>query len=145
MRDWWTEEDNTNFMKRAQVMVEQYNGYSPLDSMFVNGQLTLGENIADLGGMIISYYAYQMSLEGKEAPIIDGLSGNKRFFLGLAQLSQGLMRDEAMRQRLLTDPHSPGEYRCNGVVANMPEFYEAFAVKEGDALYRSEDIRVDIW
>jgi len=145
MRDWWTEDDNENFMKRAQVMVEQYDGFSPLDSMYVNGKLTLGENIADLGGMVISYHAYQMSLQDKEAPVIDGFTGDQRFFLGLAQLSQGVMRDEAMRQRLLTDPHSPGEYRCNGVVANMPEFYEAFNVKEGDPMYRAEDIRVNIW
>ena len=145
MRDWWTEEDNANFTKRAQVIVEQYNSYSPIDSMHINGQLTLGENIADLGGMIVAYYAYQMALDGKEAPVIDGFTGDQRFFLGLAQVTRGVMRDEAMRQRLLTDPHSPGEYRCNGVVANMPEFYKAFDVKEGDGLYRPDEKRVSIW
>jgi len=143
--EWWTEEDEKKFMERAEVMVEQYNQYTPVDSMHLNGRLTLGENIADLGGLVISYYAYQMSLEGREAPVIDGFTGNERFFLGIAQVTQSKMRDEAMRQRILTDPHSPGEYRCNGVVSNMPEFYETYGVKEGDGMYRAEDVRVNIW
>ncbi len=113
--------------------------------MIVKGKLTLGENIADIGGLTISYYAYKMSLNDKEAPVIDGFSGEQRFFLGYAQVWASLYRDEALRQRLVTDPHSPGQYRCNGVVSNMPEFYSAFDVKKDDPMYRPEDIRVKIW
>ena len=145
MRDWWTEEDNEKFTERAQVMVDQYSKFNPVDTMHVNGKLTLGENIADIGGLTISYYAYKMSLEDKEAPVIDGFSGEQRFFLGYAQVWASLYRDEALRQRLVTDPHSPGQYRCNGVVSNMPEFYAAFDVKEDDPMYRQEEIRVKIW
>jgi len=145
MRDWWTEEDNDKFTERTQVMVDQYSKFNPVDTMHVNGELTLGENIADIGGLTISYYAYKMSLEDKDAPIIDGFSGEQRFFLGYAQVWASLYRDEALRQRLVTDPHSPGQYRCNGVVSNMPEFYAAFDVKEDDPMYRPEDIRVKIW
>ncbi len=145
LRDWWTEEDNTKFIERAQVMVNQYNKFSPIDTMHVNGQLTLGENIGDLGGLTIAYYAYLMSLGNKEAPVIDGFTGEQRVFLGWAQVWANKYKDEARRQQLLTDPHSPGEYRCNGVVSNLPEFYKAFDVKEGDPMYRSENIRVKIW
>lgn len=145
MRDWWTEKDNKKFMELAQVMINQYNQYNPVDTMHVNGKLTLGENIADLGGLTISYYAYQMSLDGKEAPVIDGFTGDQRFFLGYAQVWAEKNRDEMLRQQLLTDPHTPGEYRCNGVVSNMPEFYKAFNVKDTDPLFRPENIRVNIW
>ncbi len=143
--DWWTKEDNEEFVKRADVMVEQYNGFNPIDTMHVNGKLTLGENIADIGGLTVSYYAYKKSLNGKEAPVIDGLTGEQRFFLGWAQVWAGKYRDQTLRQRILTDPHSPGQYRANGVTSNMPEFYEAFGVKESDAMYRSEQERVKIW
>jgi len=145
LRDWWTEEDANRFTERAQVMIDQYDGYIPVDTLHVNGKLTLGENIADLGGMTISYNAYKMSLNGKESPVMDGFTGEQRFFMGNAQIWARLFRDEALRQRVLTDPHSPSEYRCNGIVSNMPEFYAAFDVKEGDPMYRSEDIRVNIW
>ncbi len=145
LRDWWSEEDNNKFMERAQIMIDQYSGYNPVDTMHVNGELTLGENIADLGGLTIAYYAYKMSLKGNEAPVMDGLSGVQRFFVGNAQVWQGKIRDEAQIQRIKTDPHSPGQYRCNGIASNMPEFYEAFDVKEGDPMYRSEDIRIKIW
>lgn len=145
MRDWWTEKDTEKFTKRAQVMVDQYSKFNPVDTIYVNGELTLGENIADLGGLTISYYAYKMSLEGNDAPVIDGLTGEQRFFHGYAQVWASLYRDKALIQQIKTDPHSPGMYRVNGVVSNMPEFYEAFEVKEGDPMYRSEDIRVKIW
>lgn len=145
LRDWWTEEDNKRFMERAHVMIDQYDGYVPVDTLHINGKLTLGENIADLGGLTISYYAYKMSLNGKEAPVIDGLTGEQRFFIGNGQIWARLFRDEALRQRVLTDPHSPSEYRSNGIVSNMPEFYAAFDVKKGDKMYRSDDIRVKIW
>ncbi len=143
--DWWTEQDAAEFKKRAGVLVEQYNGYNPVDSMQVNGELTLGENIADLGGLAIAYSAYKMSLQGKEAPVIDGFTGEQRFFLGYAQVWRRKYRDEELRRRILTDPHSPSRYRAIGVLSNMPEFYRAFGVKEGDVMYRSDDMRVKIW
>lgn len=145
LNDWWTEEDATKFEDRAQVMIDQYDGYNPIDTMHVKGKFTLGENIADLGGLTIAYYAYQNSLGGKEAPVIDGLTGDQRFFLGWAQIWARKYRDDELRQRLQTDPHSPSEYRTNGIVSNMPEFYQAFNVSESDPMYRAEDIRVKIW
>ncbi len=145
LRDWWTEQDAAEFKKRAGVLIEQYNGYNPVDSMQVNGELTLGENIADLGGLTIAYNAYKMSLQGKEAPVIDGFTGEQRFFLGYAQVWRRKYRDEELRRRILTDPHSPSRYRAIGVLSNMPEFYRAFGVKEGDVMYRSDDMRVKIW
>lgn len=145
LRDWWTEQDAAEFKKRAGVLVEQYNGYNPVDSMYLNGELTLGENIADLGGLAIAYRAYQMSLQGKEAPVIDGFTGEQRFFLGYAQVWRRKYRDEELRRRILTDPHSPSRYRAIGVLSNMPEFYQAFGVKEGDPMHRSDAMRVKIW
>jgi putative endopeptidase len=145
LTDWWTKEDGTEFEKRAQGMVREYNEFTPIDTMKLNGQLTLGENIADLGGLTIAYYAYQKSLNGKPAPELDGLTGDQRFFLGWSQVWARKYRDDELRRRLLTDPHSPSQYRVNGIVTNMPEFYKAFNVKEGDALYRTEAIRVKIW
>ena len=145
LADWWTEADGKEFDKRVGMMVDQYNKFNPIDTMKVNGQLTLGENIADLGGLTISYHAYQQSLAGKEPSVIDGLTGTQRFFLGWAQVWARKYRDDELRRRLLTDPHSPSEYRANGIVANMPEFYAAFDVKEGDGLYRPESERVKIW
>jgi predicted metalloendopeptidase len=145
LNDWWTKEDGEQFERRAQVMVAQYNQFSPIDTMKVNGQMTLGENIADLGGLTIAYAAYKHSLGGKDAPVIDGFSGDQRFFLGWAQVWARKYRDDELRRRLLVDVHSPSEYRANGVVANMPEFYAAFGVKEGDPLFRPDAERVKIW
>ncbi len=145
LRDWWTEADAEEFKKRSEIMVEQYNAFNPIDSMNVNGELTLGENIGDLGGLTIAYKAYKLSLNGKEAPVIDGFTGEQRFFMGWAQVWRRKYRDDELRRRLLVDSHSPSEYRCNGIVANMPEFYEAFGVKENDKLFRPADIRVKIW
>ena len=143
--DWWTEKDAEEFTKRGNVLVEQFNKYEPLDSVFVNGELTLGENIGDLGGMAISYNAYKNSLNGAEAPVIDGLTGEQRFFFGWAQVWRGKIRDKALEQQVLTDPHSPGQYRVLGILSNLPEFYEAFDVKEGDPMYRNADQRAQIW
>jgi len=111
----------------------------------VNGTFTLGENIGDLGGLSIAYKAYKMSLGGKEAPVIDGLTGDQRFFIGWAQAFMGKERDEALRQRILTAPHSPNIFRVNGVVRNVPAFYEAFDVKPGNTLYLPPEERVKIW
>ncbi len=146
LREWWTEEDATKFTERARLMIEQYESYYPLgDSMHINGKLTLGENIADLGGLTIAYKAYKKSLKGKEAPVIDGYTGDQRFFMGIAQVWRNKYRDEALRQRLLTDSHSPPRYRVLGALSNMPEFYAAFDVKPGDPMYRDENKRVKIW
>ncbi|MCA9733073.1 MAG: peptidase M13 [Deferribacteres bacterium] len=145
LEDWWTEEDGEEFVKRANLMVEEYNAFNPIDTMHVNGKLTLGENVADLGGLTVAFHAYKRALSGKEAPVIDGLTGDERFFLGWAQVWGRKYRDEALRERLITDPHSPSEYRTNGIVSNMPEFYKVYQVKEGDKLFRPKDKRVKIW
>jgi putative endopeptidase len=145
LRDWWTETDNAAFQTRANALVEQYSAYSPLEGLNVNGRLTLGENIGDLSGLAVAYRAYHRSLQGREAPVIGGFTGDQRFFLGWAQIWRSKFRDEALRQQLLSDSHSPGEYRTNGVLRNMPEFYQAFGVRDGDRMYTPADRRVTIW
>lgn len=145
LREWWTAEDDAEFRKRTAGLVAQYSAYSPLSGLNVNGELTLGENIADLSGLTVAYRAWRLSLGGQEAPVIDGLTGEQRFFMGWAQVWARKYRDDDMRRRLLTDPHSPSEYRANGVLLNMPEFQTAFGVKEGDVLYRKPEERVKIW
>ena len=145
LRDWWTEEDAKKFQESAQKLVMQYDGFKPFEDANVNGKFTLGENIGDLGGLTIAYRAYMKSLGGKPAPIIDGFTGEQRFFLGWAQVWGRKYREAELRKRLVTDSHSPSEYRANGVVANMPEFYQAFGVKEGDELFLPETERVKIW
>ena len=120
---------------------------SPLDTpdVHVNGALTIGENIGDLGGLTIAYKAYELSLAGKKSPVIDGLTGEQRFFLGWAQCWRQKMRPEEIRRRVATDPHSPDEFRCNQVVRNLDEFYRAFDVNVEDALYLPPEERVRIW
>jgi putative endopeptidase len=145
LRDWWTESDARHFDERAEKMVKQYDQYVPIDTMHLNGRLTLGENIADLGGLTIAYYAYKMALGGKEAPQIDGMSGDQRFFAGWAQVWRRKYRDEELRNRILTDPHSPSKYRVIGIVSNMPEFYSAYDLKNTDKLWINEQNRVKIW
>ena len=145
LKEWWTEEDEKKFNERAQVMIDQFSAFSPLDSLYVNGELTLGENIGDMAGLTVAYQAYKNSLDGKEALVIDGLTGDQRFFIGWAQVWRRNMREEALRQRILTDPHSPGNYRVIGALQNMPEFYEAFDVKEGDKMFLPVEKRVKIW
>jgi putative endopeptidase len=143
--NWWSEQDQAAFKERTDALVAQYGGYVPLEGMNINGRLTLGENIGDLSGLAVAYRAYRKSLGAQEAPVIGGLTGDQRFFMGWAQIWRTLYRDEALRQRLLTDPHSPGEYRTNAVLRNMPEFYAAFGVKEGDQMYLPPEKRVKIW
>jgi putative endopeptidase len=145
MRNWWTEEDRTEFDKRTGRLVEQYDAFQPFEDLSVNGEFTLGENIGDLGGISIGLLAYKMSLNGAEAPIIDGFTGVQRVFLGFGQVWNGKYRDEALRLQIGTDPHAPGMYRANGSVRNVPEFYEAFDVSEDDALYLAPEDRVKIW
>lgn len=145
--NWWTDADRKEFDARAKALIEQYNGFSPaqMPGQHVNGALTIGENIGDLGGLTIAYKAYKMSLKGKEAPVVDGFTGDQRFFIGWAKIWRSKYRDAELSRRLATDPHSPAEFRCNGVVRNLEEFYKAFDVKEGDPLYLPPEKRVRIW
>jgi predicted metalloendopeptidase len=145
LRDWWTAEDNKRFEERAGRLVQQYNAYTPLPGMNLNGQLTLGENIGDLSGLAVAHKAYQLSLDGKPAPVLDGYTGEQRFYIGWGQIWARKYRDDELRKRLLTDPHSPSEYRANGIVRNMAPFQKAFDVKPGDALYLPPDQVVKIW
>ncbi|MCU0758728.1 MAG: M13 family metallopeptidase [Steroidobacteraceae bacterium] len=145
LRDWWTFDDNARFTERAGRLVAQYSGYKVLDGRAVNGQLTLGENIGDLSGLAVAYKAYRISLGATPPPVIDGFTGPQRFFLGWAQIWRWKYRDDELRVRLLTDVHSPSEFRVNGVVANMTEFHEAFGLVAGDRLYRAPGDRVKIW
>ena len=145
--DWWQESDRVEFDKRAQKLIDQYEKLYPLEvpDTHVNGALTVGENIGDLGGLTIALKAYEIALKGSSAPILEGFTGTQRVFLGWAQVWRGKVRNEELKRRLATDPHSPSEFRCNQIVRNLNEFYEAFDVKKGDALYMPESERVRIW
>jgi len=145
LRNWWTDEDRAEFEKRTSRLVEQYDAFRPFEDLGVNGEFTQGENIGDLGGITIGLLAYQMSLDGAEPPVIDGFTGVQRVFLGFGQIWNGKYRDEALRLLIGTNPHAPGMYRANGPVRNVPEFYEAFDIKESDALYLAPEDRVKIW
>jgi endothelin-converting enzyme/putative endopeptidase len=145
MRNWWTESDLAEFGKRTAALVEQYSAYQVFPDLKVNGKLTLGENIGDLSGVTIAYRAYKESLHGKPAPVIDGLTGDQRFFMGFAQVWRGKMVEKSLRNRVATDPHSPGEFRALGSLSNMPQFYSAFDVKPGDKMYIAPEKRVKIW
>jgi putative endopeptidase len=147
LKDWWTAADRKEFEKRTKALIEQYNAFQPqqLPGQHVNGALTIGENIGDLGGLTIAHKAYLISLKGQPAPVLDGFSGSQRLFIGWAQVWRTKHRDAALSRRLATDPHSPPEFRCNGVVRNLTEFYEAFGVKEGDKLWLPPEKRVRIW
>jgi putative endopeptidase len=147
LKDWWTAEDKKEFQKRTKALIEQYNAFEPrqLPGQHVNGALTIGENIGDLGGLTIAHKAYLISLKGQPSPTIDGLTGPQRLFIGWAQVWRANYRDAAMSRQLATNPHSPPEFRCNGVVRNLTEFYDAFGVKEGDKLWLPPKDRVRIW
>jgi putative endopeptidase len=145
MRNWWTESDLNAFKKRTGSLVEQYNGFKVFSDLNVNGEFTLGENIGDLGGLSIAIKAYKLSLKGKEAPKMDGFTGIQRVFMGWAQVWLNKQREASIRAQVASDPHSPSKFRINGVVRNVPEFYEAFDVKKSDSLYLSPEKRVKIW
>lgn len=145
LRNWWTDKDLQEFSTRTKALVDQYANYQVFEDLNVNGELTLGENIGDLSGVTIAYKAYKASLKGKEAPIIDGLTGDQRFFMGYAQIWRGKIVEKSMRNRVATDPHSPGEFRVLGILSNFDKFYETFDVKEGDAMYIAPEKRVSIW
>jgi len=145
--DWWTEEDKAAFQERTKSLIEQFNALAPkqVPEHHVNGALTIGENIGDLGGLSIAWKAYLLSLAGQEPPVIDGMTGAERFFLSWAQAWQMKGRDEEVIRLLAIDPHSPNEFRCNQIVSNIGEFYDAFGVTETDALWLDPEKRVTIW
>jgi putative endopeptidase len=145
LKDWWTAEDMKNFQSRTGLIREQFDAYIAIDTLHVNGQLTLGENIADLGGLTMSYYAYKLSLKGAKSPVIDGFTGEQRFFIAWAQGWKTLSRPEALKQMIATNPHSPGNFRVLGPLSNMKEFYEAFKVKETNKMFRPDGKRAEVW
>jgi predicted metalloendopeptidase len=145
LRNWWTREDGEKFAAKARVLVAQYAGYSPVQGYHLNGELTLGENIADNAGAIMASRAYRISLKGKPAPVIDGYTAEQRIFMGLAQARRGKARDAALIAQVKSDPHSPAEFRVNGSLRNHPGFYEAFDVKAGDKMYLAPEERVIFW
>lgn len=147
MIDWWTAADRVEFDKRANELIKQFDALYPQETpdIHVNGALTVGENIGDLGGLAIGFKAYKLALKGQPAPVLDGLTGEQRFFLSWAQAWRGKVRAEELRRRIATDPHSPYEFRCNAIVRNISEFYTAFDLTEGDKLWLAEKDRVEIW
>ncbi|CAA9322051.1 MAG: Metallopeptidase [uncultured Gemmatimonadaceae bacterium] len=145
LRDWWTAADAQAFEARTTKLGGQYDAITPVDDIRINGRLTMGENVGDLSGLANAYRAYRLSLGGKEAPVIGGFTGDQRFFMGYAQIWRTKYRDEALRQQLLTDPHSPGPYRTIVPLSNNDAFARAFDVKPGDKMYRAPEERVKIW
>lgn len=147
LRNWWTDADRAAFDQRGDALVAQYDAFCPLDDgkTCVNGRLTLGENIGDVGGLSLAYRAYKLATAGQDVPVIDGFTGDQRFFLSWAQVWRSQQREDNYRRRLRTDPHSPEEFRVNGVVRNFDAWYEAFGVQPGDALYLPPEKRVKIW
>ena len=145
MNNWWTEEDKMKFEERTKKLVDQYNKFAVEDKVFVNGELTLGENIADFAGLTIAYDAYQISLKNKKRKTIKGFTPEQRFFIGFAQVWKNNTRPEYARQQVMTDPHSPGKFRVLGPLSNMPQFYAAFKVKKGDKMFIDQADRAVIW
>ena len=145
LRDWWTKEDAAEYTKRTAMLVEQFNQFEALPGLKVNGELTLGENIADLTGLTIAHRAYQLALNGQPGPVLDGLPADQRFYMGWAQAWRWKVRDDAMRQQVMSNVHSPDMFRANGPLRNVPEFYAAFGVNEGDKLFVPPDTRIKIW
>jgi putative endopeptidase len=145
LKNWWTPKDSIAFKAKTKALVDQYNSFKAFPDLNINGQFTLGENIGDLGGLSIAIKAYKMSLDGKEAKTLDGFTGMQRVFLGWGQVWLNKDRDEALRNQIASDPHSPSKFRINGVVRNVPEFYEVFKIKPTDSLYLAPEKRVKIW
>jgi putative endopeptidase len=146
IRDWWTPASAAEFGKRAEKLGKQYEQFEPLPGMKINAKLTMGENIGDLGGLEMAYAAYRRHVAQHGEPrVVDGLTGDQRFFLAFAQAWRSKVREGAARERLLTDPHSPAEQRVNAVVRNVDAWYKAFGIKPGDKLYLAPEDRVSIW
>jgi putative endopeptidase len=145
LRDWWTAEDRVRFNAKTKALIAQYDAFEPVQGYHVNGALTLGENIADNSGISIAYKAYQISLKGKPAPVIDGKTGDQRFYIGFVTVWRNKIREPQAIVQVKSDPHSPGEFRANGTLRNQAPFYSAFGVKPGDGMYLAPDQRVTIW
>ena len=145
LRNWWTQKDEQEFNKRAKLIIKQFDDYKVLDSLKVNGEATQGENIADLGGVVLGYTAFKKTEQYKSGKKINGLTPDQRYFLGYALSWLGHMRDETLALRIMTDVHSPNFLRINGPLANIPEFYKAFNIKEGEPMWRPDSLRVHIW
>ena len=145
LNDWWSTQDAQAFTERAEKLVKQFSGFEALPGLFVNGASTLGENIGDLGGLNMAYHAYRISLKGQEPPVLNGLTGDQRFFLSWAQVWRAKYRDGVLREQLLSDVHSPAYFRVNGPVRNMDAWYKAFDVTPGDKLFLAPEERVSIW
>jgi predicted metalloendopeptidase len=144
LKNWWTEDDLAHFRAAAAQLVKQYDAYRPLPDLAVNGKLTLSENIADVAGLAASYDAYRLSLGGKPAPVVAGLTGDQQFFIAFGQSWRGKSREPSLRLQILGDSHSPGEYRTD-TVRNLDAWYEAFKVEPGQDLYLKPDERVRVW
>jgi putative endopeptidase len=145
LRDWWSEEDDARYRELAARLVAQYSAFEPIEGMNIDGEVTLGENMADVAGVTLAHRAYRLSLGDEDAPVIDGYTGDQRFFMGWAQAWRRLYREDALRKQLVTGPHSPGPYRVFGVVRNIDSFHEAFEVKEGDGMWLAPEERIAIW
>jgi predicted metalloendopeptidase len=145
LRDWWTAQDTAQYTTRTKQLVDRYNGFRPLPNFTINGQLTLGENIADLAGLVMAHRAWQLSLQGRESPVIGGFTGEQRLFIGYAISYRGMDRPQRLQSQLLSDPHSPDQFRVKGVLPNVPAFYSAFDVGPQDKMYLPPEQRVEIW
>ena len=145
LRDWWTPEDARRYRERTARVVDQFNGFVAVDTLHVNGRLTLGENIADLGGLAIAYAAMEKALEGKPRPLIQGFTPEQRFFLAYAQVWRSKFRDEEARRRVAIDPHAPARWRVDGPLSNLSEFAKAFGCRAGDAMVRPDSLQARIW
>jgi len=146
LRDWWTKTSADRYKVHATMLAKQFDAYEPIPGVHIKGELTLGENLADLGGLEAAYNAYRRYVARHgEPPVIDGYTGDQRFFIAYAASWQGKKREDSLRQQLLSDPHSPEQYRVNGIVRNFDPWYKAFDVKPGDKLYLPPDQRVHVW
>jgi putative endopeptidase len=146
MRDWWSSGDSARFVQKANLMVKQYSSYLSVDTFHINGHLTLGENIADNGGVAIAYAAFKNTPEGKDTSLrIDGLTPDERFFMAFAQVWRIKMRPEILRMAAMTDPHATAHFRVNGTLSNLEAFYQTYGVKPGDQMYMPDSLRAKIW
>jgi putative endopeptidase len=145
LKNWWTSEDSSKFSEKTKMVVNQYANYVAIDSLHVNGELTLGENIADFGGIMIAYQAFKKTKQGQSNEKISGFTPDQRFFLSWAQIWRTNYTPEAMKKQVNTNTHSPAMFRANGPISNMQEFYDAFGVKKGDKMWREENDRAKVW
>jgi putative endopeptidase len=145
LRDWWSPQDHEKYKAQTDKLVKEYGAFEPLPGFKINGELTLGENIADIAGIEIAYKSYTASLKGSPPPVIEGMTADQRFYLGYAQSWLSKTRDDATIAQLKADPHSPEKFRANGAVVHMPSFYSAFTVKPGDKMYVAPENRVTLW